>query len=177
MPRTLARHMTHAALVALALGTTTLALPLAGCASGPRSGSDAGADRQGTPVTSLRDLNGAWTLQTVRGQSVADAVPADARGPYLEFHEGGRMSGLAGVNRMFGTVDTEAMKAGTMRIGPVGRTMMAGPGPLMQLEEQFINALEATASARVAGDTLRLLDAGGAEVATLRRGASAGRAR
>jgi len=58
----------------------------------------------------------------------------------LRFGEDGQLSGHGGCNRFFGAYKTTA--AG-IEIWPLGATRMACPEPVMDLEQRFLNALQA----------------------------------
>jgi heat shock protein HslJ len=70
---------------------------------------------------------------------------------------------------MFGPAKVEGDR---MTFGSIGTTRMAcSPPAVMQQEQSFLAALEATRSFRLAGPTLELYDASGAELVrfTMRR--------
>ena len=56
------------------------------------------------------------------------------------------MSGFGGCNRIFGRVDEDGA------IGPLGRTMMAGPPEIMAQEDALLALLE-RAKSQVVGET------------------------
>lgn len=65
----------------------------------------------------------------------------------------GRMAGKAAVNRYFGTYKTDGSK---ITLGPVGSTMMMGPQPLMEAEQDYLQTLPKITSFSVQGGTLTL---------------------
>jgi len=77
----------------------------------------------------------------------------------LEFGDDGTVSGSAGVNTFNGpcTVDGDAIE-----IGPLATTKMAGDPELMEQEQAYLKALEASTRWNVASGKLELRDADGA---------------
>lgn len=65
----------------------------------------------------------------------------------------GRVAGKAAVNRYFGTYKTDGNK---ITLGPVGSTMMMGPQPLMEAEQDYLQTLPKVTSFAVEGDSLTL---------------------
>lgn len=65
----------------------------------------------------------------------------------------GRMAGKAAVNRYFGTYKTNGNK---ITLGPVGSTMMMGPQPLMEAEQDYLQTLPKITSFSVKDDNLTL---------------------
>ena len=80
-----------------------------------------------------------------------------------------RIAGSTGCNRFFGTYD--AGEGSALKLSPSGMTLMACSGDTASQETAFLDALRATASYRISGRTLELLDGGGRVLA---RFASAG---
>ena len=73
----------------------------------------------------------------------AESTPAADAVPTLTIEEGGKVHGLATLNRYFGQV--EIGDSGRLAwSAPLGSTMMAGPEPLMDQETAFLQALQAT---------------------------------
>ncbi len=70
----------------------------------------------------------------------------------LEIGGDGSVSGFGGCNRLFGRVDEDGV------IGPLGRTMMAGPPEVMAQEDAFLALLERAKSQVVVGDRLEVRD-------------------
>lgn len=123
-----------------------------------------------TPPVAL--AGSAWQLDAMPGATVA---LAGARGtPTLRFDATPRASGESGVNRFGARVDAGD---GWLRVASPMVTRMAGPPEAMALEAEFLGRLQRAGHWRVAGDRLRLLDAAGAELMTLRRAAPAQGAR
>ncbi|MGE3172695.1 MAG: META domain-containing protein [Planctomycetota bacterium] len=117
----------------------------------------------GAPVprpARLPDLTGSWQL--------AAPVPAGARIPTMTVGQDGSVHGNAGVNRYRGTLDATALGRGQWRAGPFAGTRMAGAPQAMQLEQDFLGALERADTAELHGDRLVLLQ-GGAPVVELMR--------
>ncbi len=113
-----------------------------------------------TPVNPPPSLNDtAWTLSSLPGTPLPPAPR-----PTLQF-EGGRAAGSDGCNR-YGT----GFKAadGVLELGaPRMSTQMACPEPQEQLAAAFNRALDQVRGYRIEAGALRLLDAGGATLATL----------
>jgi heat shock protein HslJ len=75
---------------------------------------------------------------------------------------------MSGVNRYGARVDAGP---GWLRVGGAMSTRMAGPPEAMALESEFLSRLQRAGGWRIDGDRLRLLDAKGLELMTLRRAA------
>ena len=109
-----------------------------------------------------------WKLTAV-GDAPALSPPAAAAAAEIAFdRENRRITGSTGCNHFFGTFD--AGKESALKLVPVGQTLMACNGETDAQERAFLDALRATASYRVSGKTLELLDAGGHVVARLAAG-------
>jgi heat shock protein HslJ len=123
---------------------------------------DSGAGGSVTDPAGGGVLEGRWALTgyALDGRMAAppSGVTADA------VFEGGRLSGRAPVNAYSGPFT--AGEDGTLRIGPVARTQMAGPPAANRTEDAYFRALEATAGYAAEGGTLTLRDASGAAVLT-----------
>lgn len=87
-----------------------------------------------------------------------DAKGADPREPLsLEFLSEGRLQGFAGVNRFGGSWSAGE---GTLEIGSLVSTKMAGPQPLMDMERRYLDALSKVRGFSLQGGLLRLKDGG-----------------
>lgn len=87
----------------------------------------------------IRDT--AWKLVLLVREGSEWSPAADAM-PTLTIEAGGKVHGLATINRYFGQV--EIGDSGRLAwSGPLGSTMMAGPEPLMEQETAFLQALQA----------------------------------
>jgi heat shock protein HslJ len=106
----------------------------------------------------------AWTVTAMPGAARVDG-PRGA--PTLAFDAAGRASGSSGVNRF--SVRVEA-GPGWMRVSQAIVTRMAGPPDAMALESDFLSRLQRAGTWRLDADRLRLLDATGVELMSLRRG-------
>ena len=127
-----------AAIAALALLCTPLALGLAGC-SGPDS------------------LDGtSWRLV---GWSVS-AIDPGAFTITAEFSDG-QIGGVSAVNSYGG--EYRAGPRNAFSIGEIAQTLMAGPEPAMEAESTYHELLRSAASYRLNGTTLTLFDADGNE--------------
>lgn len=81
----------------------------------------------------MSDVAGKWQLLTLDGKAMnANTVVS------LDIQADGKFSGKTPVNRYFGQIKVEG---DTIKIGPVGSTMMAGPPEQMDLEQDYFKAL------------------------------------
>ncbi len=105
-----------------------------------------------------------WVFHTVRGRSMA--LGAGHRRPSLIFRENeDQIRGFAGCNQIGASFFLEDNK---LSFGPVTSTrMQCSPTPTMEVERNIIRALETTASYRIEGRRLTLLNAKGVELAVL----------
>jgi heat shock protein HslJ len=83
----------------------------------------------------MSDVAGKWQLSTMNGQPIASMREG---GVTLDIQEDGKFAGQAPVNRYFGQIKVEDK---TLKTGPIGSTMMAGPPENMQAEQQYFQAL------------------------------------
>ncbi len=67
--------------------------------------------------------------------------------------ESGKISGFAGVNRYFGTIE---VTGNNIKISNIGRTKMAGQDKLMKIEEDYIKSLQASNKITLKGKELRI---------------------
>lgn len=74
-----------------------------------------------------------------RPAQIGDNAAPESGDIFVRFEEGGRLSGHGGCNRFFGSYEITGDR---IVIGPLGATRMACPGPVMDLEMMFLNALE-----------------------------------
>ncbi len=138
--------------------------------------------RFASTAAAMKAMTGDWRLVLLNGQSVAQTLESGgfdlARTPTLRVEPDGQMTGLAAVNRFSGTLDAERLKDGVLSFqgGGAAMTRMAGPAPLMTMEQAFIGVLNSGASVRLEGSRLELIqrdgDAGSgtqSEVAVLER--------
>ena len=111
------------------------AMTLAACSSHP-TGS--------TAMVTTEQLQGSvWQVNTLNGSDVGDALVT------LNFHEPGRLAGKAACNNYMASYTLEDDNF-TVKTG--GVTMMACPQPLMKLEQQFLDALDAVNQADLSED-------------------------
>lgn len=68
---------------------------------------------------------------------------------------GNSFSGFAGVNNYFGSIE---IKDNQIIIKDIGRTRMAGPEKLMDIEEDYIKSLQASNKLSVSNKELRIGD-------------------
>jgi heat shock protein HslJ len=98
-----------------------------------------------------------WKAVAIDGTPVA--AQAKPREAHLVFKaQGHRVSGSTGCNRVMGTF---TQSADSLRFSKMATTKMACPGSLDIQERDFLSALNASATAAIAGNTLELQDAAG----------------
>jgi heat shock protein HslJ/uncharacterized lipoprotein YbaY len=132
----------------------------------------AGSGRRIRPqaVTATVGLAGqAWKLVALGDQPVAAAPDGSPTGITFDFGAR-RISGSTGCNRFMGTY--EPGEGRVVKLDPAGTTRMACPGPAMQQETAFLDALRSTTAYRIVGATLELL-AGDRVVARFESGGNA----
>jgi heat shock protein HslJ len=113
-------------------------------------------------------LLGAWTVTGYNnGKQAVTSVVASAT-ITMDFGEAGALTGSGGVNNYTATYETTG--SGEIQISQVASTKMAGPENLMQQEQQFFTALEASKSYQLRGETLEMRDLSGALQVTAQRG-------
>lgn len=143
------------------MNTRTLASALVlGCVAIASPACSGGRVITGDPI-SVRTISGDWRLVSVGGDEVAPMLEAEGEAPTLRIGEDGRLSGLAGVNRIAGALDTEALLSGRWATGELVATKMAGPEELMKLEGRVLKALSQATSAKLENGTLTLAGRGG----------------
>lgn len=130
---------------ALRVGFVAVVLSVAGCSlMEPASTS--------TPKVDL--VGGTWVAEDIDGAGVIDTAQST-----LQFDNDGRISGRGACNGYSGTVD---LKGATMIVGQLVSTKMACPRAVMDQENRFIAALQATRTYRMdEGNKLVLSDATG----------------
>jgi putative lipoprotein len=134
-----------------------LALSLAACATPPM------ADDGTLPRHAL--IGTSWLAQAIDGTAADPAVQST-----VTFQREDQVIGSGGCNRYFGRL---GLSGSTVSISGVGNTrMMCSPVPVMQQEQRFLEALQASVAWRREGDTLVLLDLAGRERLRLVRTAS-----
>jgi len=72
---------------------------------------------------------------------------------FIQFDADGQVRGHGGCNRFFGGYELED---GSVQIGPLGSTRMACQEPAMSFELSFMEALQTSGSASLAGNNLVL---------------------
>ena len=106
-----------------------------------------------------------WRPVAIGGAAVQ--VAANEREPHLFLSaqgSDGTLRGSTGCNAISGTF---ARDGGGLRFGPLATTMKACAPEISLQEQSFLRALDETASQRIVGDALDLLDASGAVVMRL----------
>lgn len=117
-------------------------------------------DGRSLEFTAAPAVSLAGTSWTVTGYNTgAEAVINVAEGSELtlEFGDDGTVSGSGGVNTYSGPYEYD--DDGTISIGPLGQTQMAGDEALMEQEARFFAALESSAAWDVFNGVLSLRDA------------------
>ena len=142
-----------------ALLVLTVALTLAGCARAPQG--------ELSPVEFRRTVSGAtWELVELDGRTPPEG--AGGRRATLVFEaDSARAGGFSGCNSYRGSY---TLDSASLRFGPIAMTRMACDRG-MDLEQQLARALERATSYELAGDELRLRDAGGVLARFRRAGA------
>jgi heat shock protein HslJ len=113
----------------------------------------------------LRLADAVWTLTALEDMAVAR--PAEAREPFLSFDAPAQaFFASVGCNTLRGRYEASG---DTLQIAePVASTMMACPAPLSDWEARLADVLANVERFEIGGRTLRLLDADGERMATLR---------
>jgi heat shock protein HslJ len=130
------------AAIALVIAAIGVALSLGG-----RGGTAGAAEGGAEAIEGIE-----WTLVSLGGQKAAADREVSAQ------FEGGRVSGLASVNRYFASYTVSGSQ---ISVSEIGATKMAGPEPLMQQEQSFLSALGTASSFSRSGDTLTITTAAG----------------
>ncbi len=108
------------------LGTIACALVMTSCANKP------------SKKATVEIFGKTWVAQNLDGQDTLEGAR-----PTLELVSGFRVVGFSGCNRFFGSY---VLNGGEIEFGPVGSTRMACPVQVMNQEQQFFQALDATES-------------------------------
>jgi heat shock protein HslJ len=96
-----------------------------------------------------------WRAETIMGRAVIDASTST-----ITFEADGRIHGRGGCNRYFGT---SSIAGERLSFGAMGSTRMACPGPLMEQETRFFQALERAERWSLDEQGLLLIYSSGAE--------------
>jgi len=116
------------------------------------------------PVTLLPGTE--WSLESYKKNN--DLVSGqDVSRITLKFNDAGNLSGFAGVNSYFAEY---SLTGNSLSIGTVGRTLMAGPGPVMDLEDEYLRLLQSAGGITMSGpDSLSFTDSSGTVILTFTR--------
>ncbi len=98
----------------------------------------AGCMNQPSKKATVEIFGTTWVAQDVDGQATLQGVR-----PTLELASGFRLVGFSGCNRYFGSY---VLSGAEIEFGPIGSTRMACPAPIMNQEQRFFQALDATRS-------------------------------
>ncbi len=111
------------------------------------------------------DLSGEWKVVTINGVEIEAPETEDEVAPFINFDaESGRIHGNTGVNLVNGTYE---LSGNDLTFGTLATTMMAGPEPKAQTEQEFLAAVNEVKSAKVKAGVLTLYDADGNVLMTL----------
>lgn len=111
-------------------------------------------------VSTAELLNTYWKLTQLGEQVIT--TPAGAREIHFVLHSGNqRVAGFSGCNQMMGNY---VLNGDQIRFDQMAGTMMACV-PDLELERKFLAIFPQVARWKISGETLRLLDAGGATLA------------
>lgn len=124
---------------------SVMVFPNAGCESGGKALS---------MVDSAKSIFGNWNLDSLMGQAVP--MLGGGRKPSISIGEDGSVSGMSGVNRFSSSLDLDKLMKGEFAMKPAASTKMAGAPEAMNLEDQFLQALQQVTGFNVDGDTLSL---------------------
>jgi heat shock protein HslJ len=150
--------------LALALAVVVLPSPL-GCTAREPITDGSAVDDPAPPSSGLRAqlVGSEWVCIQIDGAAIGDGVGR----PTLRFGADGRVSGRSPVNQ-YGA-DFTICDAGTLELGPVMSTLMAGSDEDMRVESAFMRALQASTLVGRAEEklVLSLRSDGGAVAPTL----------
>ena len=141
---------------------------LSGCASngdkqgGPEMKSLSGQTAKATSTGDLSLTDTRWILSEVNG-TPAPPGNNDRQADMILTHDG-QVKGFAGCNRFMGPY---LLESGQFHIGPLASTRMACPQG-MDLENQFLQALQKTARFGIRNGILSLYDARGRTILRFR---------
>ncbi len=113
---------------------------------------------KGKQMTGQIATGGGSELTAVRWQPTyigPEPVPEDA-GLWVQFEVDGSISGHAGCNTFFGSL--QQTESG-LEVGALGSTRMACPEPVMSRESAFLSALQQATAFEVSGERMTSLDA------------------
>ena len=95
-----------------------------------------------------------WVLESYGDPDSLNAVLEDTEITIEFISAEGKFQGSAGCNSYFGGYEVSEDK---LTIGsPIGSTMMACPGPIMNQEQEYLSILEAAESYKIEGDQLSI---------------------
>jgi heat shock protein HslJ len=174
------RKVVRHTMVLVAVGAVC-GLPMMACSSGTDGSSSSGGSGTGTSgsnvgsvvggmVNSLKQqVVGDWNLTSLMGKDIAPVLqqPGVSSEPTMTIADDGNISGFAGVNRYFSSLDFSRLAAGDFSLSPAGATKMAGTPEANQLENDFFAALNKVTgldSSKLGEGVLSLLGEGGQEL-------------
>jgi len=105
-----------------------------------------------TPTSNVPLENTKWILKTLNDKKIF--IPESSKEAYIEFKSAGKVNGYGGCNTFFGTYTTVKDK---LNFGPIARTEMFCEA-MMDVENNFMSALEKTVRYKVSGNILELYD-------------------
>lgn len=112
------------------------------------------AQNNSLPDGSLQNTR--WKLTALTG---LDTLPTLRKEAWIQFTlQENRFRGYTGLNNMSGTYNLK--KGATVTLGPIATTRMAGPEPMMKVENRLLQALSSFDTYKITGDTLTLFKEG-----------------
>lgn len=135
----------HHLLVLAAFAALASAFALSGCQQSSHSYENRGSTHTLTAYANSIWALSSWTSSDGKNYSIPSSPPT------LELGYQGSISGLAGVNRYFGSV---RVKDGKLDWGELASTRMAGDPELMESETRYLNDLKSTTKVTVRGNNL-----------------------
>ena len=116
-----------------------------------------------TPETREQSLEGVdWEVRSIESKGTEYSPSALGRQPFLRF-EAGQITGLTGVNRLFGsfTVTSTPARRHQLSFSGLGQTRAGGPPEVMEFETLMMQSLEKVDEYRLDGKSLVLRFTGG----------------
>lgn len=119
--------------------------------------SSSGGQGTNTPLKNTR-----WLLRSLNDKKVM--IPEGGREAYVFFKsDENKVNGSGGCNNFFGQY---TKSKSNLKMGPIARTEMFCEG-IMDTEDNFMKALEATVKYKITGNALYFYDAAGKTIARL----------
>lgn len=112
-------------------------------------------------------LAGTWTLESMEANAGNPPLPPPGRTrPTVTFEPvdksgQGKVTGFGGVNRFFGNY---SVSGGSLAVGSLGASRMAGPTELMTMEKIFLGVLQSAREWKIEKSTLEITGGAGKAV-------------